>query len=93
MHRFADDDFVRGISKFDQYFVLSGFQSDEDNRFTAGIHKVPGRVIDSDVEMTDARRYVEGTDSEHWYHAQILCAVLDEDATLCQRFGKRWIDN
>lgn len=61
------------------------FQADQDDRFAASVDKVPGGVINGDVDMTDARRHVEGSFAEDRHDAQIFRPVLDEDAPLSQR--------
>ena len=53
---------------------------------------MPGRIIDRDVDVTDARRHVERALAEHRHDPEIFRGVLDEDEALRQLFGQRWID-
>ena len=69
------------------------FQADQDDRFATSVDKVPGGVINGDVDMTDARRHVEGSFAEDRHDAQVFRPEPDEDAPLSQRLGNRWIDN
>jgi len=62
-------------------------------RFAAGVNKVPACVVDSDVNVADARRHFESTFAKHWNHAQVLRSVLNKDEASRQRFWERWIDD
>jgi hypothetical protein len=94
MHHREDEAFYiqEGELEF-QHPVWGRFQSDQDQCFAACIDKVPRRVVDGDVDVTDAGRYCEGTFAEHRQYAQVLRSILDEDAALGQRFGKRRIND
>ena len=59
-HRFAGDDFMRRVGQFDQHFVWARFQADYDHRLTARVDKVPGRVVDGNMDMADVWRDIEG---------------------------------
>ena len=91
-HRFTGDDFMRRVGQFDQHFVWARFQADYDHRLTARVDKVPGRVVDGNVDMADAWRDIEGGFAEHRDHAQIFSPVLNEDSARSQRFSKGWIE-
>jgi hypothetical protein len=79
-HRFAGDDFVHRVGQLDQHFVWARFQADYDHRLTARVDKVPGRVLDGNVDMADAWRDIEDGFAEHRDHAQIFSPVLNEDS-------------
>jgi hypothetical protein len=54
---------------------------------------MPGRVIDVQMNMADARRYRERASAENGDNPDILGPVLDEDQTALQRLGQRRVDD
>jgi len=93
LHRLAGDYLVRWVCKFNEDSVRSWRQPYQNNGFPAGIDKVPRRIVDRDVNMSDAGRHRKRALAEDRYHAKILGPVLDEDATERQWLGKRRIDD
>lgn len=92
-HGLASEHSVHGVGQLEEDAVLPGGESDEDHRFAARVDEVPARVVDRDVDMTDARGHRERALAKHRQDAQMLGPVLDEDATLGERLGKRRIDD
>jgi hypothetical protein len=66
-------------------------QSDNDDRLATGIQKVPGRVVDGDMDMTQSRRYGHCALAENRQNPKIFGPVLDEHFSARQRFGERLI--
>ena len=48
----AVDHAVCGIGEFDEHPVWLGVQANDDDRLSAGIDEVPGRVVDGDMNMS-----------------------------------------
>ena len=68
---------------------IAAQQCDKTSRFGGA----ENAAIAGKKDMSDTRRYIEGTFTEHGQHAQVLYLILDEDTTLSHRFRHRWIDN
>ena len=43
---------------------------------------MPGCVIDSDMDVTDARRYGKCAVAKDWHHPHVFRTVLNKDAVL-----------
>jgi hypothetical protein len=54
---------------------------------------VPAHVVDSDVNVADARRHFESAFAKYRDDAQVLRPVLNKDEASRQRFWERWIDD
>src|SRR5258706_8816972 len=95
LHQFggARDRLVRRIRQFEQHFVRTRGQSDEDHRFAAGIDSGPGLVIHFIVQGANAWRDSEGSVTKHRQNAQVFGPVLNEYASQGQLFGSWWIDD
>ena len=75
----AVDDAVRGVRKFDQYFVRAGFKADDDDCLAAGIDEVPWRIVNGDVDMSYAWRDLEAAFAKNRNDAKVFRTVLNED--------------
>src|SRR6478672_419035 len=84
---------VRCVRQFELDLVRTGFQSDEDDRFTARVDGRPRLVIDVVMQVSKTWRYGQGRVTEHRQDAQIFGPVLNEDAALDELLGNRWIDD
>jgi hypothetical protein len=51
----------------------------------------PRKVVNGDVQVSDPRRYAEGSLPEHGYDAHVLCPVLDPNYSLGQTCRKRCV--
>ena len=49
------NDFVSRIREFDEHFMRSGQQSNENDGLAAGVYEVPWGIIHSDMDVTDSR--------------------------------------
>ena len=85
-NRFAGDDFVRRARKFDQHRMRPWCQSPENDRLAARVNEVPRRVVYRDVNVADARRYIQRSFAIHGYDPQMLRPVLYKDPPGSQRF-------
>jgi len=92
-HGFAGNHGVRRIGELDEDAVRAGRQADDDQGLAAGVDEVPRSVVYGDMNMANARGHCECTGAEDGYQAQVLCAVLNEDATLGKGLCQRRVDN
>lgn len=60
---------------------------DVDRVVVARIRPPPGQIVDGDVQMPDAWRYVEGARPEHLCDAHVLHAILRPEDTQGQPLG------
>jgi hypothetical protein len=69
LYRFGGDHCVSRIGQLDENSVRFRRQSDKNNRFTAGIDKVPWQVVERDVDVTDTRGHGQRAFPEDWHYA------------------------
>ncbi|CDX46411.1 hypothetical protein MPLA_860070 [Mesorhizobium sp. ORS 3359] len=83
---------MRGVCEFDQYPMSPGRQPNHDDGLARGIDEMPGRIVYSDMHVTNARRDIECSCAEYRHDAQVFRTVLDEDKALREVLWKRWIN-
>ena len=77
---------VVGVDQRDRHLVLAGRKpSDVDRVVVTCVSPPPGQVVDSDVQVPNARRYREGARPEHRCDVQVLHPVLGPEDALGQR--------
>ena len=55
-----------GVDQINLHFVLSGWQpGDVDGIEITCVRPPPGQIIDAYMQMSDPRRYLEGTSPKH----------------------------
>ena len=77
------------VDELDQDLVRPRRETVDDERLAARVRPAPGRVIHGHVDVSDARRHIEGVRAEHGHDSQVLRAVLDDDASLRKPLRKR----
>ena len=81
-----------GVGENDLDGVRPSGQTDEDNRLPARVGPMPWRAIDSDMDMTDARRDRDRFGAEHRFDPKIDHPILDKDLAFGEWARKRRID-
>jgi hypothetical protein len=79
---------VGRISKFDKELVWPWGKSLNDERLTARIDPMPGRIINGNVKVAYPGRNVESARSEDRHDPQVLSPVPNDDEALRQLLGK-----
>jgi len=77
-----------GVGENDLDGMRPSRQTDEDNRLPARVGPMPWRAIDSDMDMTDARRDRERFGAEHRFDPKIDHPILDKDLAFGERAPK-----
>ena len=85
----AVNDLVGRISKFDKELVRPWGKALNDERLTARIDPMPGRIINGNVKVAYPGRNAESGRSEDRHDSQVLSPVANDDQTLRQLLGKR----
>lgn len=67
-----------GISKSYLDCVFTGWQSDEDYRFTASVRPVPRGSVDAYMDVTNAWTDVERHRAEDGLYSQVFRSIRDE---------------
>ncbi len=84
----AVDDLVGRIGEFDQKLVGPRRKPLDDERFTARIDPMPGRIIDGDVKVPYTGRNIKSGRTEDRQDPQVLGPVSDDDKAHRQLLGK-----
>jgi hypothetical protein len=78
MHGMAADYPVSGIGELEQDLVRTRRESDDNDSLAAGVDKMPGGIVDGDVDVADTGRHPQRALAEHGNDPQILGAVLNK---------------
>ena len=67
-----------GIYQLDQDLMLPDRKAVDDDRISAGIGPVPGRIIDRHVDVADPGKHGKCRWPEYRYDVQVLCMILNK---------------
>ena len=79
---FVVERLVRRVGQNNRHLVLTGGQTHQDHRLSAGVSPVPRRVIHHHVNVTDARGDLERLGAEYRLDAQVFGTVLDRKSVV-----------
>jgi hypothetical protein len=81
MNELTGDHPVSRIGELEQNFMRPGIQSNENYGFSASVNKVPGCIVNGDVQVANAWGYLKSAFTKYWNHAQIFSPILNEDTS------------